>query len=195
MTLWLPVTSCVKDYKGHSLMQTSFTEPPNTCMCIDNNVCARICITMCGCMWMNVCMCVSVCWYTWMCIGVFVCVCVQVCINAFLRGSVCGCMVLYTYTACVWQHNYVCAHACVYKCISYVIVYCGYTSHVGVLSMHVWVGVLYRSVDRIFFSLGCTTVTDPLATQPPLVAFFQNFARALLIPSLGHLSLNCVVVH
>ena len=23
-------TSCVKDYKGHSLMQTGFTEPPNT---------------------------------------------------------------------------------------------------------------------------------------------------------------------
>ena len=24
------VTSCAKDYKGHSLVQTSFTEPPNT---------------------------------------------------------------------------------------------------------------------------------------------------------------------
>ena len=27
-------TSCAKDYKGHSLMQTSFTEPPNSVLCI-----------------------------------------------------------------------------------------------------------------------------------------------------------------
>ena len=28
---WLQplMTSCVKDYKGHSLVQTGFTEPPN----------------------------------------------------------------------------------------------------------------------------------------------------------------------
>ena len=29
VTLRLLVTSCAKDYKGHSLVQTSFTEPPN----------------------------------------------------------------------------------------------------------------------------------------------------------------------
>ncbi len=29
MTLQPLTTSCVKDYKGHSLVQTSFTEPPN----------------------------------------------------------------------------------------------------------------------------------------------------------------------
>ena len=28
--LWPFATSCVKDYEGHSLLQTSFTEPPNT---------------------------------------------------------------------------------------------------------------------------------------------------------------------
>jgi len=30
MTLRLLATSCAKDYKGHSLVQTSFTEPLNT---------------------------------------------------------------------------------------------------------------------------------------------------------------------
>ena len=25
-------TTCAKDYKGHSLVQTSFTEPPNSCV-------------------------------------------------------------------------------------------------------------------------------------------------------------------
>ena len=30
VTLRPLVTSCAKDYKGHSLVQTSFTEPPNT---------------------------------------------------------------------------------------------------------------------------------------------------------------------
>jgi len=30
VTLWPLETSCAKDYKGHSLVQTSFTEPPNT---------------------------------------------------------------------------------------------------------------------------------------------------------------------
>ena len=29
VTLQPLATSCAKDYKGHSLMQTSFTEPPN----------------------------------------------------------------------------------------------------------------------------------------------------------------------
>ena len=31
VTLRPLATSCVKDYKGHSLVQTSFTEPPNKC--------------------------------------------------------------------------------------------------------------------------------------------------------------------
>ena len=30
VTLWPLATSCAKDYKGHSLVQSSFTEPPNT---------------------------------------------------------------------------------------------------------------------------------------------------------------------
>ena len=30
VTLWPLVTSCTKDYKGHSLVQNSFTAPPNT---------------------------------------------------------------------------------------------------------------------------------------------------------------------
>ena len=30
MTLRPLVTACAKDYKGHSLMHTSFTEPPNS---------------------------------------------------------------------------------------------------------------------------------------------------------------------
>ena len=35
VTLRPLATSCVNDYKGHSLVQTSFTEPPNKCIIVD----------------------------------------------------------------------------------------------------------------------------------------------------------------
>ena len=60
--LWPFATSCMKHYKGHSLMQTSFTEMPNNsvcvcmvvvvcvCLCVRGRVCVRERERMCACM-------------------------------------------------------------------------------------------------------------------------------------------------
>ena len=50
--LRLFATSCAKDYEGHSLIQTSFTELPNS-LC----VCVRACMCVCVCVWWS--------WWWW----------------------------------------------------------------------------------------------------------------------------------